>query len=111
MHLHKTQIVKFGITQTSRHLELCFRLRKGCTAAGGAQVYRQLVALRENFDELIGTVEQIGQLRQQQHELDGRKGALMQRCAGRSCKPTLKPSETQPKPLMKIRSPAFGRLD
>eukprot|EP00667_Euglena_gracilis_P005577 EG_transcript_5618 len=46
------------------------------------QVYRQLVALRENFDELIGTVEQIGQLRQQQHELDGRKGALMQRNDG-----------------------------
>eukprot|EP00668_Euglena_longa_P041191 GGOE01054218.1.p1 GENE.GGOE01054218.1~~GGOE01054218.1.p1 ORF type:complete len:631 (+),score=250.22 GGOE01054218.1:80-1972(+) len=46
------------------------------------QVYRQLVALRENFDELIGAVEQIGHLRQQQHELDGRKGALMQRNDG-----------------------------
>uniref|UniRef100_A0A7S4FSK6 CCDC22 coiled-coil domain-containing protein n=1 Tax=Eutreptiella gymnastica TaxID=73025 RepID=A0A7S4FSK6_9EUGL len=46
------------------------------------QVYRQLIALRENFDQLIRAVEETGQLKQQQYELEEKKNALEQRNDG-----------------------------
>ena len=59
----------------------------GCTHRSRthpSQVYRQLIALRENFDHLIKAVEETGLVRQQQHGLEEKQCALVQRNDGLS---------------------------
>eukprot|EP01006_Ploeotia_vitrea_P041811 TRINITY_DN66575_c5_g1_i1.p1 TRINITY_DN66575_c5_g1~~TRINITY_DN66575_c5_g1_i1.p1 ORF type:complete len:644 (-),score=127.15 TRINITY_DN66575_c5_g1_i1:1339-3270(-) len=43
------------------------------------KVYKQLVALRDAFDKLVNTVEETGNIKQQQHELEERKSKMTAR--------------------------------
>eukprot|EP01012_Entosiphon_sulcatum_P025396 TRINITY_DN30707_c0_g1_i1.p1 TRINITY_DN30707_c0_g1~~TRINITY_DN30707_c0_g1_i1.p1 ORF type:complete len:630 (-),score=164.49 TRINITY_DN30707_c0_g1_i1:21-1883(-) len=46
------------------------------------RVYKQLIALRENFDLLISAVEASGSVKQQQHDFEERKSAMTARNDG-----------------------------